>query len=152
MQPSHGHVASISQEQGTLHLEATHHGQISPTEASTCYLKCATFRPVSILSTITQMYLPLKGSPFWGLLTIIQSKLPESKEDGWVPLTTQPRKIFAKYPYLPPGPSSGNKASGLTKAAEGRLVGTEAHPADYGLARGMNTLKRGVQIQGSPSV
>lgn len=64
----------------------------------------------------------------------------------------QPRKVFAKYPYFPPGPSSGNKPSGLTKAAEGRLVGTEAHPADYGLARGVSTLKRGTQIQGSPSV
>lgn len=64
----------------------------------------------------------------------------------------QPRKTFAKSLSLPPGPSSGDRAKGLTEAAEGCLIGTEAHPADYGLARGVSSLKRGTQVQGSPSV
>lgn len=65
---------------------------------------------------------------------------------------TQPRKTLANYPSLPPGPSPRNVARGLTKAAEGCLVGTEAHPADDGLARWVSALKRGTQVQASPSV
>lgn len=40
----------------------------------------------------------------------------------------------------------------LTKAGKSSLVGTEAHPTEYGLAGGVGTPGQGAQVQGSPSV
>lgn len=139
-----------------LCLEAAHYGQPSLTEASMCHLECATARPRSMLppnypETPSYEGLPFLGAPIptsrAGFL-----RAREQADSFYHFCPSQPRKTFAKDPSLLPGPSSGDTARELTKAAEGRLISTEAHPADYGLARGVSTLKRGTQVQGSPSV
>jgi hypothetical protein len=55
-----------------------------------------------------------------------------------------------------PGPaeylSCGGWDRGLTKAGEGSLVGTEAHPVEDGLAGGALALEWRTEVQGSASV
>ena len=41
---------------------------------------------------------------------------------------------------------------GLTKAGKSSLVGSEAHPTEYGLAGGVGALGQGAYVQGTPSV
>ena len=45
-----------------------------------------------------------------------------------------------------------SRRGGLTKAGKSRLVGGEAHPAEYGLAGGAGALGQGAYVQGAPSV
>lgn len=57
-----------SRERGTLHLHVAHYGQLSLAGAAMCRLECSISRRSSTLPTITQVYIHVKGSPFWGLL------------------------------------------------------------------------------------
>lgn len=120
-----------------------HYGQPSLAEAAVHHLECVTSRPRSILPIITQVHLHVKGSPSGGTLTSpIQMFLSCPAQENPCQVPTLPSRA----------PALGTWRRGLTKAAEGCLIGTETHPADYGLARGMSTLKRVTRVQGSPSV